>query len=489
MPRRPRITPNSAAIVRNTLRAPALRYRDFRLLVAASFFDSIGFMGEQVIVGWLVLEITDDPFMVGVALGLRFAPFFFLGLVAGTIADMVDRRSLIRVLNLAMTAVMCCVGALIYYDTLEVWHIFAFAVLGGCISALHQTSRQSFAFDVVGRQNLVSGLAYVSLGMRLGGLVGSLAAGYLIAGYGANLVRWLRESLIEAALSQNWLMEAVGLDRLLNAALNWDWFNSVLEWLAAALSQGAASAYFLLAAGYLVSVAMLSFIRSRGQAAPTQRRSALQNLREFAGELRLNNALLMLMVIVAATEVLGFSSATAFPSLARDVLNVGADGLGEMNAFRSVGAVLSILLLSAYAGEVGRKGALLLATIVAFGGGAGTAGTVRHVRRRACGDNGDRRRNGAIRCVLAKPNAKHRAKRTARAGDGRLGSGHRHSAAGQPSGGRSGSRLRRGDSADRQRHSASRHSRRHSATVHADAAVVITSPKSLPPLCAPTPLR
>lgn len=346
MPRRPRITPNSAAIVRNTLRAPALRYRDFRLLVAASFFDSIGFMGEQVIVGWLVLEITDDPFMVGVALGLRFAPFFFLGLVAGTIADMVDRRSLIRVLNLAMTAVMCCVGALIYYDTLEVWHIFAFAVLGGCISALHQTSRQSFAFDVVGRQNLVSGLAYVSLGMRLGGLVGSLAAGYLIAGYGANLV----QSLIDALPS--WM--------------SWAWFNSALEWLASALSQGAASAYFLLAAGYLVSVAMLSFIRSRGQAAPTQRRSALQNLREFAGELRLNNALLMLMVIVAATEVLGFSSATAFPSLARDVLNVGADGLGEMNAFRSVGAVLSILLLSV-CGEVGRKGALLLATIVAFG--------------------------------------------------------------------------------------------------------------------------
>lgn len=346
MPRRPRITPNSAAIVRNTLRAPALRYRDFRLLVAASFFDSIGFMGEQVIVGWLVLEITDDPFMVGVALGLRFAPFFFLGLVAGTIADMVDRRSLIRVLNLAMTAVMCCVGALIYYDTLQVWHIFAFAVLGGCISALHQTSRQSFAFDVVGRQNLVSGLAYVSLGMRLGGLVGSLAAGYLIAGYGANLV----QSLIDALPS--WA--------------SWDWFNSVLEWLASALSQGAASAYFLLAAGYLVSVAMLSFIRSRGQAAPTQRRSALQNLREFAGELRLNNALLMLMVIVAATEVLGFSSATAFPSLARDVLNVGADGLGWMNAVRSFGAVLSIALLSV-CGEVGRKGALLLATIVAFG--------------------------------------------------------------------------------------------------------------------------
>lgn len=373
MPKRPRITPpKPAAIVRNTLRAPALRYRDFRLLVAASFFDSIGFMGEQVVVGWLVLEITDDPFMVGVALGLRFAPFFFLGLVAGTIADMVDRRSLIRALNLAMTAVMCGMGALIYYDALQVWHIFAFAVLGGCISALHQTSRQSFAFDVVGRQNLVSGLAYVSLGMRLGGLAGSLAAGYLIAGYGAELAYSLMEvtlpnwDWVDQVLA--WIASALSLLYFLIGATppSWDWVDQVLAWIASALSQGAASAYFLLAAGYLVSVVMLSFIRSRGQAAPTQRRSALQNLREFAGELRRNNALLMLMVIVAATEVLGFSSATAFPSLARDVLNVGADGLGEMNAFRSVGAVLTIALLSAF-GEVGRKGALLLATIVAFG--------------------------------------------------------------------------------------------------------------------------
>ena len=60
-------------------------------------------------------------------------------------------------------------------------------------------------------------------------------------------------------------------------------------------------------------------------------------------------------------------AAPVFPSLARDVLLVGAVGLGWLNAFRSGGSVVGILLLSLF-GEVGRKGALLLLNLLVFGG-------------------------------------------------------------------------------------------------------------------------
>ena len=280
--------------------------------MSASFFDAIGFMGEQVVLSWLILDLTDNPFMVGVSLALRMAPLFFLGIPAGTIADMVDRRLLIRLLNMVMALLVVSIGALIYLDLLEVWHLLAFAVAGGCLSAMHQAARQSFAFDVAGREHLVTGLAYVGLGMRLGGLVGSIAAGYLIDGPGAHV------------------------------------------------------AYWMLASGYIMSTLLLSFIRSPGQAAARSRQPMMQNLREFAGELRRNNPLLTLVIIVAATETLGFSSGAALPSLARDVLNVGAEGLGWLNGFRSGGAVVAILLLSLF-GEVGRKGILLLLNLVVFG--------------------------------------------------------------------------------------------------------------------------
>ena len=267
--------------------------------MSASFFDAIGHMGEQVALSWLILDLTDNPFMVGVSLALRMAPLFFLGIPAGTIADMVDRRLLIRSLNIVMGLLMVGIGALLYLDMLQVWHLLAFAVVGGCLSAIHQAARQSFAFDVVGRENLLTGLAYVGLGMRLGGLVGAVAAGYLIDGPGAHM------------------------------------------------------AYWMLASGYIVSTLLLSFIRSPGQAAARSRQPIMENLREFGGELRRNNPLLTLVIIVAATETLGFSSGATLPSLARDVLNVGAEGLGWLNGFRSGGAVVAISCCSRYSAKWG----------------------------------------------------------------------------------------------------------------------------------------
>ena len=312
-PRRDRATSNPVRFLRNTLRSsPALRNRDLRVLMSASFFDAIGFMGEQVVISWLILDLTDDPFMVGVALALRMVPLLILGIPAGAIADMVDRRMLIRLLNMVMALLMVGIGALIFLDILQVWHLLAFAVAGGCVSAMHQAARQSFAFDVAGRENLVTGLAYVGLGMRLGGLAGAVAAGYLIDGPGAHM------------------------------------------------------AYWMLASGYIVSTLLLSLIHSPGQAAARSRQPILQILREFIDELRRNKPLRMLVIIVAATETLGFSSGAALPSLARDVLGVGADGLGWLNGFRSGGAVVAILLLSLF-GEVGRRGALLLLNLLVFG--------------------------------------------------------------------------------------------------------------------------
>ena len=312
-PRRDRATSNPVRFLRNTLRSsPALRNRDLRVLMSASFFDAIGFMGEQVVISWLILDLTDDPFMVGVALALRMVPLLILGIPAGAIADMVDRRMLIRLLNMVMALLMVGIGALIFLDILQVWHLLAFAVAGGCVSAMHQAARQSFAFDVAGRENLVTGLAYVGLGMRLGGLAGAVAAGYLIDGPGAHM------------------------------------------------------AYWMLASGYIVSTLLLSLIRSPGQAAARSRQPILQILSEFIDELRRNKPLRMLVIIVAATETLGFSSGAALPSLARDVLDVGADGLGWLNGFRSGGAVVAILLLSLF-GEVGRRGKLLLLNLLVFG--------------------------------------------------------------------------------------------------------------------------
>ena len=66
-----------ARLAGNAPWAASLQYRDFRLLWASTLLFSLGTGMETVAVGWLILNITKSPIMVGVAAAVRMAPFFF----------------------------------------------------------------------------------------------------------------------------------------------------------------------------------------------------------------------------------------------------------------------------------------------------------------------------------------------------------------------------------------------------------------------------
>src|SRR5207247_3072685 len=73
-----------------------------------------------------------------------------------------------------------------------------------------------------------------------------------------------------------------------------------------------------------------------------------------------------LMLLTAGAEILGFAHQALFPSLARDVLGVGPEGLGAMNAARSVGGILGLIVVTMRSATMG-GGVLFLAVLVAFG--------------------------------------------------------------------------------------------------------------------------
>ena len=296
----------------NMLSTPALRYKGFRLLWLSTVFSSWGFMGEMVILGWVTQVLTEDTFAVGVVLGIRMVPFFLLGVPAGAVADRFDRRRMVSIVNVAMAFLIAALGLLIMRDLIVVWHLAAFGFAGGCLRAVNMPARQSLAYDIVGGGNVVNGLALMSMGMRVGSIAGSLSAGSL--------------------------MERVGAD----------------------------AACAALAVGYVLSAITILFIRDRGQAAPIDREPVWQNLKGFWSELRNNRSLQMLVLLSAMAEILGFSHQVLMPTIAKDILNVGAEGLGVMNAVRSVGGILAILLLAAM-GDIRRKGTLYLFVLLIFG--------------------------------------------------------------------------------------------------------------------------
>ncbi len=272
----------------------------------------MAYIGETVVLGWLLLEKTDSAVVVGLGVALRAAPNFLLGIPGGAIADRMDRRTLLRAMSLALAVNYGVMAALAFGGALSVAAILVLTFSGGGLRALVQTARQSYAYDIAGPQQAVGAMAMITLAQRLGGIVGSLGAGFIVAVRGAG--------------------EA---------------------YLALALCMAAAGIIMLLA-------------RTSGEAAPTAPSSLWTGWRVYIGEMVANRTLATLIALTAAVEVLGFSHMAALPSLARDLLGLGPEGLGLLSAAGSVGAIVAILAIS-MRGEPARRGKLFLVVLLLFG--------------------------------------------------------------------------------------------------------------------------
>src|SRR5213593_2882606 len=300
------------------------RLRGLRWLGLSVFFHSIGMVGEQVVLGWYILEITDSAFLVGVALGVRNLPLLLAGIPAGVVADRGDRVRLLQISGVTMAAGTALLGSLVAARIGGVGPALMLTFVTGCARALHQTARQGYAHDIAGGGRVVHALALVALTSRLGGLLGSLVAGFLIA-------------------------------RL-----------------------GSGAAFLVVGAGYLVSAVAMLPARSPGPPSEANANSVRDDVFGFLGTIRHNRVLLPLMSLTAIAEVLGFSHQALLPSLARDVLRVGPEGLGTMNAARSVGGILGLAGASARSASKG-VGVLFLAVLTFFGASLVALGLAPHL--------------------------------------------------------------------------------------------------------------
>ena len=289
----------------------SFRYRDFRHLWLSGVVQSVGMGMEFVALGWLILDLTGSPFMVGAASAARMAPFFLLGLVSGAVADRVERRIAVRWTTLAGALIAALTAAALYFLAAPVLAIFALTFGMGGVWAFTFTLRQAYTYDIVGAGAALNGMSLLSFSQRLGGVAGAIAAGWVI-------------------------------DRL-----------------------GIGNQYLVIGAFYALSAAMLLRTRDAGQAAVRTSESVIQNLVACLRIIRDNRALLTLMLLAAITEILGFTHESLLPVFA-DELGVGSVGLGLMSAFRQGGGLVGLGLLAVGVGS-SRKGLFIFIIAGAFG--------------------------------------------------------------------------------------------------------------------------
>ena len=273
--------------------AGALRYADFRVLWVSTLANQMGQGMQQVVLGWLVLEMTGSAGMVGVVFAMRSAPNLLVGLVAGSITDRMDRCLVMRGSILGMTVLSAGSAAALYTGAITVWFLMAVAFSMGICHTFYMTARMVYVYDIVGSGSAMQGIAIISLAQRSGGVLGALVAG---------------------------------------GAIHW--------W-------GPGAAFAVMGGGYAVGGLALLWLKEAGQSAPQEREPILENIHNYFSALRTNREMLVLIVTTGAADFLGFSHHALLPVLAKDVLHVGPSWLGVLTAFRFLGGALGVVVSAA----------------------------------------------------------------------------------------------------------------------------------------------
>ncbi|HWZ42039.1 MAG TPA: MFS transporter [Candidatus Saccharimonadales bacterium] len=159
----------------------ALRHRDFRLFWSGNFLSNIGTWMQNVAQGWLVLELTNSPFWLGVVSFAATFPILLLALVGGVIADHVDKRRLLIYTQSAMMVFAFMMAALAYTHHIKVWGIALLAMGTGIAMALTTPSYQALVPQLVPREELANAIALNAAQFNMSRVVGPTLGGFAMA--------------------------------------------------------------------------------------------------------------------------------------------------------------------------------------------------------------------------------------------------------------------------------------------------------------------
>jgi MFS family permease len=163
---------------------------------------------------WLVLELGGSPIELGAVLAAQFAPSTILAPIGGVLADRLDkRRTLLVVQGVAMLQAAILFG-LAASGIVEIWHVFVLATILGIASAIEMPVRQAFSAELVPDEDLVNAIALNSTSFNLSRVVGPAIAGLTIAAFGTALNFGLNALSYLAVLAGLILIDSTRLHRL-----------------------------------------------------------------------------------------------------------------------------------------------------------------------------------------------------------------------------------------------------------------------------------
>ncbi len=245
--------------------------------------------------GWLVLSLTDSRFALGAASAASTAPILVLAVFAGVLADRVDLRRLLAGTQLAAAAIATALAILTTTGVVAYWHVLVLAAMSGAAGALATPAFQAVVSTIVDRPAIGNAIALNSAQFNLSRILGPTIAGLVIAA----------GSLVVAF-----------------------WTNAI---------------------GLLVVAALIATLPI-GRASPAARAEASMwsNVKDGVRYVRSERMIAMLVLLAAIPALFILNYLVLLPVFARDVLRIGAPGLGLLNASLGVGALSGALFVAVF---------------------------------------------------------------------------------------------------------------------------------------------
>lgn len=276
------------------------------------FISLIGTWIQITAQSWLVLQLTNSAFLLGVVGFLSSIPIFAFSMLGGAAADRISKKHMLIATQTIFMFLAFLLGGLTQMKVVTPAQIMIIATLNGITMAFDAPSRQAMVVDLVGKNHLMNAIALNSASFNASRIIGPALAGILVA--------------------------IVGLS----------------------------GCFYLNGISFLAVIFALLLIRINTAAKSGRNKNSMfADIREGFVFIRNNRFILVLISIVAIASLFGVSYIILMPLVADGVLHVGIRGLGMLMSASGIGALIGALVL-ARLGDFRQKGRFLVVSVFIF---------------------------------------------------------------------------------------------------------------------------
>lgn len=289
----------------------AFRYRNYRLYFMGQGISQIGNWSTLLATSWLVYQLTDSAFLLGVVGFASRIPSLFISPIAGVIADRGSRHRTIIFTQILSMMQSLMLAVLAFTDIINVWQIIALGLFQGIVNALYMPTLQAFVKEIIEQpEDLGNAIALNSSLISSARLIGPAMAGFLVASVGAGFC---------------FLLDGIS---------------------------------------YLAVIAAFLTMKVPPAKINSSKTSIIHRLKEGFKYAYHNSAIRSMLLLLSLLGFVGLPYVVLTPIFAADILRGGAETLGLLMGSSALGALIASVYLSSRTHIYGLERAIAIAPIL-----------------------------------------------------------------------------------------------------------------------------